>query len=105
MNAAQNIDSRALRISRLLKNMSKTFAASAILVGTLVLTGWQFNIELFKRVTTNTVAMNPATAICFISCGIALLLIQEEFKHRRKIKIAAYTFASLVLLIGYCTFL
>ena len=46
----------------------------AVCVGCLVLLGWQFEVDLLKRVTPALVAMNPATALLFIACGAALSL-------------------------------
>lgn len=45
-----------------------------ILIGFLVLTGWQFNVGFLKQPIPNRVAMNPLTALLFICTGITILL-------------------------------
>jgi hypothetical protein len=40
-----------------------------VAIGVLVLAGWIFTIESFKRVASDFVAMNPVTAISFIAAG------------------------------------
>jgi diguanylate cyclase (GGDEF)-like protein len=37
-----------------------------------VLVGWQFDLELLKRVHPSFVAMNPVTAVCFLLTGLSL---------------------------------
>ena len=49
-----------------------------VAVGVIVLNGWYFGIEPFKRITPGLVAMNPTTALGFVLLGGALVL------HRRK---------------------
>ncbi|HJT80059.1 MAG TPA: ATP-binding protein [Chthoniobacterales bacterium] len=48
-----------------------------VLTGTLVLLGWTFGIETFKRVGAGFVAMNPATAISLVAAGTALLILRD----------------------------
>ena len=48
---------------------------SVVLLGSLVLTGWLWNIELLKTVVPGLVTMKANTAICVISAGISLLLL------------------------------
>ncbi len=52
-------------------------AGFAVLMGVSVLLGWTFGIEWLKRVLPTLVAMNPATALCFIGLGAALLLCRN----------------------------
>jgi signal transduction histidine kinase len=56
------------------------FAASAavVLAGTVTLLGWSFEIDFLKRGIGDGVAMNPATAICFILAGVSLWLLRLE---------------------------
>lgn len=93
-------EARSLEIAKRLKTISRVFGISAIIVGSLVLFGWHFNLEVLKRVNTGAVAMNPATAICFILSGIALLLFQEKYKHNKTAKIIAYSCAGFILFVG-----
>ena len=43
-----------------------------VLIGLLVICGWFADIESLKRLADGQVAMNPATAVCFVFCGISL---------------------------------
>src|SRR5690606_14793263 len=52
-------------------------AGFAVLMGVSVLLGWTFSIEWLKRVLPTLVAMTPATALCFIGLGAALLLCRN----------------------------
>ncbi len=51
-------------------------ALCSVAAGSLVLFGWSNGIEVLKRVDLTLVAMNPATAVCFILGGIAIGLNQ-----------------------------
>jgi PAS domain S-box-containing protein len=44
----------------------------SIVVGCLVLIGWQFDVDVLKRAVPTLVAMNPTTAVLFILSGISL---------------------------------
>ena len=48
-----------------------------VLTGVVVLAGWTFGIELFKRAAFGLVAMNPATALSLIGAGTALLMLRD----------------------------
>ena len=52
-------------------------SAVPVLTGAIVLTGWIFGVELFKRVAFGFVAMNPATALSLIGLGTALLILRN----------------------------
>jgi PAS domain S-box-containing protein len=63
---AYTFDSKLVRIATI-------FAWIIILIGSLVLLGWQFDIEFLKRLAPGLVAMNPVSALCFIASGSTLL--------------------------------
>lgn len=44
------------------------------LLGILAIAGWHWDIEFLKRPVAGTVAMNPVTALCFVLCGMALVM-------------------------------
>ncbi len=76
-----------------------------ILIPFVVLIGWLFNIELFKTILPNMVAMNPTSAVLLILCGFSLYLIQEK-NTAQKIKIGKYlglviTFIACIRLAGF----
>ncbi len=83
---------------RKLRFISKVLGILILFTGFLVIVGWMFGIERLKSIRHDTVAMNPATAICFILAGAALNLLQEEFKHKGK-KIANWL-AGIILTVG-----
>ena len=58
-------------VARILPSFASVIA---ILLGSLALIGWQFDLEVLKRVLPGFVAINPATAALFGGIGIALLL-------------------------------
>lgn len=49
-----------------------------ILICSLVLIGWQFDIEIFKRILPSFVAMNPLAAICFIASATGFLVVRTR---------------------------
>jgi len=76
---------------------SKCLAISVIVIGCLVLLGWQFNIDLLKRPVAKLIAMNPLTALLFIASGSSLLLMARENDRRSPV---AMLLAGLVLFSG-----
>jgi PAS domain S-box-containing protein len=50
------------------------FAGLTVLLGALVLLGWQFEIKALKSVFTGLISMKVNTAFCFVLCGAALML-------------------------------
>lgn len=71
-NNSQNFD-----IQGRLFAYSKYASYTVILVAVMVLVGWQFNIEVLKRIVPGLVAMNPLTAVCFILSAISVLLLRD----------------------------
>ena len=51
--------------------------ASAVGMGGLVLIGWTFDVSPLKSVLPGRVAMNPATAICFMLAGASLYFLRK----------------------------
>jgi PAS domain S-box-containing protein len=51
---------------------------TAIAVGALVLFGWTFRITELTSIVPGRVAMNPATAICFILAGMSLSFLRMQ---------------------------
>ncbi|MEP7164649.1 MAG: PAS domain S-box protein [Ferruginibacter sp.] len=58
---------------RLLRS-TKYIVSIVILIGILVLIGWQFDIDILKHMIPGLAAMNPVTASCFILISISFLL-------------------------------
>ncbi|MEX0745918.1 MAG: CHASE3 domain-containing protein [Phycisphaeraceae bacterium] len=79
--------------------MSRITGAAISVVGVVVLMGWQFDLELLKRMLPSLVAMNPATAVAFVFAGVALWLLSSAGRspfYRRM----AFGLAAVVTLIG-----
>jgi two-component system sensor histidine kinase/response regulator len=58
--------------------------ALAILVGIFVTLGWMLDVSLLKSVLPGRATMKPNTALCFMLCGIALLLVTGT-NHRKRL--------------------
>ena len=81
-----------------LKKYSSVFVIIVLVTAILVLVGWQFGIEIFKRPLSNLVAMNPMTAVAFAFSSGSLLLLNKQRKTRYIL--AGKILALLVLMIG-----
>ena len=68
-----------------------------IILAIMVLAGWEFNIEFLRRGTGSSVAMNPTTAVTFISLGLAIIgsSINQHLLAKR-----LWRFAAFIVVIG-----
>ncbi|TAJ76310.1 MAG: PAS domain S-box protein, partial [Gallionellaceae bacterium] len=83
-------------------------ASLVVLVGSMVLLGWAYDIPVPKSVLPGWVSMNPSTAACFIMIGVALRLLARPsgaFGQRRTIFFSAIArfFVLLVALVAVLT--
>src|SRR5215212_6089259 len=53
-------------------------------IAMLVLAGWIFNIEILKRLAPGFVAMNPATAVCFLLAAVCLYHLRNPSGRTRR---------------------
>jgi signal transduction histidine kinase len=83
-------------IAEKLYSLAKLFATLIVLLGGLVLIGWQFDISLLKSILPHLIAMNPITAIGFICAGIALLLIHRKQQNN----LIIYSLGTIPFLLG-----
>ncbi|WP_442949541.1 PAS domain S-box protein [Nostoc sp.] len=68
--------------------VGKVASAIAVFVGSLVLVGWWFGIEVLKRGFPNSPAtMKVNTALCFVLCGVSLWLFLRGGGNNSKFKI------------------
>ncbi|MBI5709708.1 MAG: PAS domain S-box protein [Candidatus Eisenbacteria bacterium] len=74
-------------------------SAAAILLGAGDLLGWQLDLRGLTSVVPGLVAMNPATAVCFILAGVALGLLRDG-ADRRHLRFLGLGCAALVALAG-----
>ena len=68
--------------------VGKVASAIAVFVGSLVLVGWWFGIEVLKRGFPGSPAtMKVNTALCFVLCGVSLWLFLRGGGNNSKFKI------------------
>ena len=58
--------------------MTRILAAVSGLIGLFVLAGWVGGVESMTRLGLQSVAMNPATAICFVALSVSFLFAFDE---------------------------
>lgn len=80
--------------------MTRAASWAVTLVGVLVLLGWQFDLELLKRLHPGLNAMNPVTAVCFLMVGLSLWFstMPGSEPHRRRARVLAVLVFSAGLL-------
>lgn len=81
------------------RNYSVATASLVVLIASMVLAGWQLNIEFFKRPISGLVAMNPITAIGLLLYSFSIILYARFSEKRIAITIAK-SFACLASIIG-----
>jgi PAS domain S-box-containing protein len=77
----------------------KLLLGAVAMLGVLVLLGWLFNLGFLKSLLPGLVAMNPATAVCFILSALALYLTGYTPANNRQQSIGSAV-AALVFTIG-----
>jgi hypothetical protein len=82
-----------------LRHVPVASSVAIAVAGTVALTGWHFDEAALKSMVPGFVAMNPATALCFILSGfsLALLYTGAERPARRRF---GQICASIVALVG-----
>src|SRR4051794_32323106 len=71
------------RLNPVFDNTSRAAALAVIALALLALAGWTFDAPLLARAHPTWTPMNPMTAVCFVFCGAALLLLRKEPERRR----------------------
>lgn len=84
---------------KVFNNYSAAISIVVILIGTLVLFGWQFEISFLKRPIPELAAMNPMSGVAFLLSGISLLL-QIRTPENRSFIIIGKILAAVVATIG-----
>ncbi len=91
---------------RLCKGIAKTIGVVSIIIATLVLIGWVFNIWVLVTVLPHFPAMKPNTALCFLSAGISLLTLSLSLDLSEKLKpwrLLGQVCGAIVAIIGTLT--
>jgi len=83
------------------RRLANNLVIVIILIGLMVLLGWEFDIDVLKRPFPLLAAMNPWTAFCFILLGSSFLLINGKF-IRRPFILLGRMLAILVMVISLC---
>jgi len=84
---------------RRVKRMAVYFAASVLIMALLVLSGWQWDIDVLRRPIPGLAAMNPLTAVAFILVALAFFGLPGHTR-RPFIQVCSHLFAIGLLLIG-----
>ena len=86
--------------------LSRALLRIVMVVGWVVLVGWQFDVEMLKSVLPGRVAMNPLTAFGFVLAAGSLWLLEKESKESvrsaRRVRVVLIA-ACAVLTIGAVT--
>lgn len=86
-------------IQQKLTRLSVLPAVLVIAIALLVLTGWSFNIEVFKRPLPHLAAMNPMSATAFIFSAVAFVFFSATMNFSFS-RLAGNVLAIMVLLTG-----
>ena len=87
-----------------LRTFSRKAGIAVIVIGSMVIVGWMFNIPALKTVLPGLVTMKANTAACFILSGTALWLWHRHPTDQSK-RLWAQILAGIVLGIGLLTLL
>jgi len=79
-------------------NIAHICSYISVTIGVLVLIGWQFDIELFKRISDTFIAMNPMTAVGFIFSGISLYYLTSRPSVSKIFSLLVILIASIELM-------
>lgn len=87
------------RLVGIAKIFSEAAGIIVFLVGVLALIGWQFNLAVFKSVSSGFVAMKPNTALGLIFLGASLWFLQEK-RSKHWVRYLGWTGGVASILIG-----
>lgn len=88
-----------LRFQKRLIRRANFLAVIVLVIGVLVLVGWELDIDILKRMVPGLVAMNPVTATCMILSVISFFLLNKKKESRTSI-LLGYTLALFIIFIG-----
>lgn len=93
-----------ISLQKKLERTARYLVFIVIGISIIVLFGWQFNVEIMKRMIPGLVAMNPLTAVGFLLVSAAFLLKQEGALKQQKTALATL-FALVVIIAGAVKFI
>ncbi|HYX33264.1 MAG TPA: ATP-binding protein [Oligoflexus sp.] len=93
-----NFSKRIAPQSNQFQNVSRLMAGATVLIGTLVLVGWIFDVSILKSLIPGFVEMKANAAICFTTLGAALYLLHlnNSFSWQRRLAQFLCCFTCLV---------
>ena len=81
------------------RSFSRAAAAAVILMGSLVLMGWLFDIDTLRSIIPGMTAMNPGgTAVAFLLAGVSLWI--QSASASRRLRAAALACAGAVVVLA-----
>jgi two-component system, sensor histidine kinase and response regulator len=90
------------RLVRILGWGARAVGLGSVLLGLLVLTGWELELDfLRRRFNSTSAAVNPLTAVLFVLAGAALLLLRREGAGARRLWAGRLCAAAIVVLVGF----
>jgi signal transduction histidine kinase/ActR/RegA family two-component response regulator len=84
------------------RTIARVGAVLLLLLGTLVLLGWLWNIETLTTVLPGRITMKPNTAIGFLFLGVPLFLLAGS-KSNRSVRLCSAASATAAILVGLLT--
>lgn len=92
-----------VKLSARLKFFSKTFALLVFLIGFFAVCGWQFNVEIFKKVAPNFPVIAPNTAFSFVLVGLFVFFLSSAKEKHRLIRALIGLFSLFIAAVGGAT--
>ena len=86
-----------------LKISSKVLAALVFLIGFFAVLGWQFDVNIFKKVTPNLPVIAPNTACSFVFVGLFLFFLSWVKENHKLLRAFVSFFSILIALLGLLT--
>src|SRR5437773_12352447 len=97
MGVSEVLPVERVRFVKFFEYLPRFAAMAVIIIGAAVLAGWAVDNPALRRIG-QTSQMMPCTAVCFILCGLALLL-QKKIRLPWR-RLTALIFCGFVLLIA-----
>jgi PAS domain S-box-containing protein len=75
------------------RNLSRVLTALLVTVNGFTLLGWALDISFLKQPLPNSAVVNPTTAVCFLFCGTAVILLSYQRNHN----VSSYIIRALIV--------
>lgn len=91
------------RLPNHLNFFSRVFAVLVFLIGVFAVWGWQFDVEMFKKVKSGLPIIAPNTACFFIPIGLFIFFLNWAKENYKPLQILARLFSFLIAILGAAT--